>query len=261
MAKHIGLKGLVSVPVSILIMLGMLAIPSYGGTFQLGILVRVGLSNAGAGNWELGAGDTSGSPSVTGDAVPYWQNNQDRRVEIEYQRGTNTLQVRLYQDATNGGTPNSISFNPAGGSLVATGATWTIPSSSFFVTATSGPNPPSSISLSNIALSSLSGALNILQPVQQTTLTASRAANGATVTVAESQDIVFQGDATGSWRLTGILMLNGIAGNAGVSGNNLAFGFAGSATGADVPEASTLSLIGLGMVVVGLCQRRWQSKK
>lgn len=252
---------MVSFLVPILIMLGILAIPSYGGTFQLGVLVRVGLSSPGVNNWELGAGATSGAPSVTGDVVPYWQNNQDRRVEIEYQRGTNTLQVRLYQDATNSGTPNSINFNPAGGSLVAAGATWTIPAASFFVTATSGPITPSSISLSNIALTGLSGALNILQPVQQTTLSASRLSGGATATVAESQDIVFQGDATGSWRLTGILRLTGIAGVAGVSGNNLAFGFAGSATGADVPEASTLSLIGLGMVVVGLCHRRWQAKK
>lgn len=258
MAKHIGRGGRL---VPILIMLGIFAIPSFAGTFQLGVLVRVGFSGTGANNWELGAGDTSGSPSVTGDVVPYWQNNQGRRVEIEYQQPTNTLQVRLYADASGSGTPNSVNFNPAGGSLVAAGATWTIPAASFFVTAASGPNPPSSISLSNVTLTGLSGVLNILQPVQQTTLTASRNAGGATATVTESQDIVFQGDATGSWRLTGVLTLTGIAGNAGVSGNNLAFGFAGSATGADVPEASTLSLIGLGMVVVGLCHRRWQAKK
>ncbi|MSV34535.1 MAG: PEP-CTERM sorting domain-containing protein [Bryobacterales bacterium] len=262
MSENSNLRGRPSsIPALVFIALFALAIPGYGAQFQLGVQIRAGFSGAGAGAWEVGAGDTSGTPSATVDATPYWANNTDRRVEIEYQRATNTLVVRLYQDATNTSAFNQANFNPTGGSQVAAGATWTLPAASFFVTAASGPNPPTSITLSNLALTSLSGALNILQPIQQTTLSASRAANGATSTVTETQDIVFQGDATGSWRLTGILNLTGIAGAAGASGNELSFGFAGTAVGAAVPEASTLLLIGMGMVALGLCHRRTNSKR
>ena len=234
----------------------LLAVPGYGAQYQLGVLIRAGFSATGAGAWELGAGDSSGSPAVTGDATPYWSNNQDRHVEIEYQKATNNVQVRLYQDATNTSGFSQMNFNPTGGGLVAASATWVIPTTSFFVTAASGPNPPSSISLSNITLAGISGALNILQPLQQTTLTASRGANGATSTVTQSSDIVFQGDSTGSWLLTGNLNLKGFAGPVGVSGNDLAFTFGGTATGATIPEPSSAALAGLGMLALVLIERR-----
>jgi PEP-CTERM motif-containing protein len=245
-------------PLLVAVMLFAISMPGYAAQFQLGVLIRAGSLAAGAGNWEIGAGDTSGAPSGTADATPYWANNTDRRVEIEYQKATNTLEVRLYQDATNTSAFSVVDFNPTGGSLVGAGATWTLPASSFFVNAAGGPTPPTSITLSNLSLSGLSGALNVLSPIQQTTLAASRAANGATSTVTEAGDIVFQGDATGSWRLTGILNLTGIAGGAGASGNELSFGFAGTAV---VPEASTLMLIGMGMVALGLFHRRKNSQR
>jgi PEP-CTERM motif-containing protein len=233
----------------------LLTVPAYGAQYQLGVLIRAGFSATGAGAWELGAGDSSGSPATTSDATPFWSNDEDRHVEIEYQKPTNNLQVRLYQDATNTSGFSQVNFSPTGGAAVAASATWVIPTSSFFVTAASGPTPPSSISLSNITLGGISGALNILQPLQQTTLTASRGANGATSTVAQSSDIVFQGDATGSWLLTGNLNLKGFAGPAGVSGNDLAFSFGGTAVGAAVPEPTSVALVGLGMLALVLIDR------
>ena len=75
----------------------------------------------------------------------------------------------------------------------------------------------------------------------------------------QSQDIVFQGDATGSWRLTGNLNLQSFffgPGPFGTSGNDLAFGFGATAAGAIVPEVSTFALVGLGMIAMGLIRRR-----
>ena len=244
--------------VGLLLALVLLAGPGYAAQFQLGVLVQAGFAATGPGFWEFGAGNTSGAPVSTNDLTPYWQNGVDRRVEIEYRKATNNLQVRMYQDGTNTSPFSQVNFNPTGGASIVPTATWTLSAASFFVTATNGTFLPTSITLSGLALSPISGALNILQPIQQTTLTAARGFFGATTTVTQSQDIVFQGDSTGSWRLTGNLNLQGFFGFGpfGATGNDLAFGFGATAAGAIVPEVSTFALVGLGMIAMGLIRRR-----
>jgi hypothetical protein len=241
--------------VGLLLGLVVIATPGYGAEFHLGTLIRIGSPGSGVGQWDIAAGDSSGA--VATDVSPYWQNNQQRLVEIEYRKPTNTVQVRVYEGTSNlaGQTFNQVLYNPTGGAGVVAAATWTISASSFFVTATSGPIPPSSTTLSNIALTGLSGAL-VLQPLLQTTLAASRGAGGATNTVTQSQDIVFQGDSTGSWRLTGNLRFTGLAGPVGATGNNLFFGLVASADDAAVPEPSAIVLTGLGLAALGLVHRR-----
>ena len=68
-------------------------------------------------------------------------------------------------------------------------------------------------------------------------------------------DAYFTGDASGNWRLQGIVSMNAIIGTP--SNNGLSFGI--SANAADVPEPMPSLLIGLGLLWVALRGRRGQA--
>jgi hypothetical protein len=232
-----------------------LALPGHAATFGLGTLIQVALSSSSTNGATIGAGDNGSASTVSANAASF-QDGQGRWVAILYQQPTNTLQIRLYDGATNGSAYTSINYNPAGGPPAAN-VMWTIPAAAFFVSATTGVNRPTSISFSNLTLTGISGALNIISPMSQTSLTASKAGGPASPgqTTIQGGDIMFQGDSTGSWMLSGLLTLTGVNGN-GASGNELALGFSGTASA--VPETSSLSLMGIGLaaLIVGGRGRR-----
>ncbi|MEO5923963.1 MAG: PEP-CTERM sorting domain-containing protein [Bryobacteraceae bacterium] len=216
--------------------------------FQFGVLVQAGI--AGAGDWEIGVGTTSAAPVNTASLANQWVNGADRAVQMEYLKGTNTVNVRVYNGATTTGAFTQASYNPTGGGLVGANAIWTLPTASFFATATSGTLFGTSITVSNLTLSGVSGAINIIQPIQQTTLDASRGFLGATDTVSQSQNIVFTADSSGSWRLTGTINMTGLPPTLlGATGNQLALSVGASAVDA-VPEPGTFGfmLLGAGLI-------------
>jgi hypothetical protein len=174
-----------------------------------------------------------------------------KRVWTERQIGNSARAVlRLYQNGSNT-QYSQLTYHPAG-SPVATNATWTLPASSFFATALSGPGVSSTITVSNLTLSGISGALTILKPIQQTSLQASSGLSAATQTVTQSQDIVFRADSTGSWQLNGFITLNGIGFAGGPTGNQLELALTAQAS----PEPASAVLMGAGLGALLLVQRR-----
>ena len=235
----------------------LLSAGAQGAEFQFGALLQWGV--AGNGDYEIAVGNNPAAPDATASLANHWVSNVERLIQVEYLKGTNTATVRVYDGATATGGSTQVSFQPTGGGTVAADAIWTLPASAFFVTAqgvgSGGPIFGSSASLSNITLSGVSGAINVIQPIQQTTLTAARGFLGGTSTVAQTGDIVFQADATGSWRLQGTLRLT-LSTTIGVDSNDLQLGISGAAVEA-VPEPGTVGLVSIGfLVMAGVARRR-----
>ena len=225
------------------------AIPSQGATFGLGTLIEVGLSGSGANGAVLKAGDNGAASAITGSAASF-ANNAGRWFEIVYSKPANMLTVKLYTGSTNASSFTTVNYSPTGAATVGANAIWTIPASAFFVTAASGPVLGSSITIQNLTLSGLSGGLNIISPMQQTTLSATRGIGGGTATGVQSGDIVFQGDNNGSWMLSGLLTMTGILPVIGPAGTDLEFGFSANASTPTVPETSSLPMMGTGLAVL-----------
>jgi hypothetical protein len=218
--------------------------------FNLSVLIQAG--DAGISDWEAGQGDNT--PTSTTSISPYWANGVDRLVEMEYQKPTNTMTVRVYNDNTNLSAFDSASFNPTGGGAVSATAEWTLPAAAFFVNALGSAGRGTAMTVSNITLGGVFGAITILQPLQQTTLTASRAAGMPTSSVTQSDDVVFLADNTGSWRLSASVRLSGISGVGAATNNQLAWGL--SAVASEVPEPATFGLIALGFMGMFLVRKR-----
>ncbi|MDX1981341.1 MAG: hypothetical protein SFV51_13815 [Bryobacteraceae bacterium] len=224
------------------------------GQFQFGAMIRAGLS--GASQWEIGAGASSGSLSATGNVAPYFTDGNSYLFEVGYLKSTNTAYTRVHANTNPASAFSQASYNPAGGASTGADAIWTLPASSFFVTAapTFGFT---AMRLSSLTLQGVSGAVNVIQPIQQTTMTAAQILGFFSGTVTQSQDIVFQADASGSWRLRGVLQMWGLASNGGTaSGSQLAFGFGASAEDAHAPEPGSVGLALLGLSLMFMVQRR-----
>ena len=215
-----------------------------GAQFQFGALVQAGV--AGTGDWEIGIGTTATAPSSTASLGTHWADGVSRMVEMEYLKPTNTVNVRVYNGNTATGAFTQASYNPAGGAAVGANAIWTLPASSFFVQAL-GTIQPISITVSNITLTGISGALNVIQPIQQTTLAASHGLFGGTDITAQSGDVVFQSTGSGSWRMAASVTMTGFL--VLPSGNQTALGINASAVDA-VPEPSTFALLLVGGALV-----------
>jgi hypothetical protein len=242
--------------ISALLLLTAFAIPGFGANFSFGVLVQAeftgGLPSTG-GSDSVGAGDNASANGASNSST--WQSGQSHALQIEYLKATNTISVKLYQGANATGAFTETDYHPTGGGSQAANAIWTLPASAFFVTAQGGPLQVASASISNLALSGVSGGINILQPLQQTTLTASNIFGSPTSTVTQGQDIIFQGDSNGDWMLTGSLTFSGVALGA-TPANDLAFGFSGTAAGSSVPETSSLPLVGTGLAALIFFGRR-----
>lgn len=236
--------------VSALLMLMALAIPGFGANFSFGVLLQAGFTGgipSTGGSVTVGAGDNASANGASNSST--WQSGQAHALQIEYLKSTNTISVKLYQGATASGAFTETDYHPTGGGSLAANATWTLPASAFFVTAQGGPVQVASVSISNLALAGVSGGINILQPLQQTTLMASNIVGSPTSTVTQGQDIIFQGDSNGNWMLTGSLTFSGVALGT-TPANDLAFGFSGTAAGSSVPETSSLPLVGTGLAAL-----------
>ncbi len=226
-----------------------LASACHAAQFQVGAILQLG--GQGNSDWEIGAGTSASSPSATADDNPYWASGVAQQFDIFYSQPANAITVELFRSGS-ASLFNSVSYTSSGAAPAAN-ATWLISAASFFVQALAGPAGLTSVTVSNLALSGLNGAINVINPISQTTLQATHTAGGAASTVTQSQDIVFQGDSTGSWRLSGFMTLTGLLGPP--AGNQLAFGVTASTT--PEPAPALLSLLGLSL---GFAYRQWRKQ-
>jgi len=213
------------------ILLGILALAAAApaADFSFNVLIRAGVS--GAGDWEVGMGlNSSGVPAVSGQ-VGYYNNATPQRFEIGYNAATQQAFTRIYSDAAGSSLRLNLTYNVPSGTALSPTATWTLPASQFYVSA-SGRPLPTSVNVSSLAL----GVLNPLS------LTASNP-GGVTTSQLSTQgsNIVFQG---ASWMLSGQLTMSGLAAYAGSGGANrsqLQFGLNAQVT--ETPEPGTFALL------------------
>jgi hypothetical protein len=208
-----------------------------GASFGFSALMRLG--GTGSGDWDISAGGTNV------DLADYWASGASRQFTLTYNGTANTGELRLFSNT--GATSQALTFTPAG-TAPGANARWTLPASAFFASATTGANVFTGVTVSQLTLSGVSGSLNILSPLQQTTLQAGSGPFQANQLVTESQNVVFLSDSSGSWRLTGFVTMNffGLAG----SGNQDRVQFGLSAqTG--TPEPSSWAMLGTGLLLLG----------
>lgn len=191
--------------------------------FQFGTMIRAGLSTS--NSWEMAAGKTSSSTSETESLSRYYTNGSTHDFEIEYEKEENELKLTVRTSSSGSGSGRTeLTYHPTGGASAPASMLWTIPAGSFFLRAAQVVGA-TSIRLSNLKLE---GAISILQPIQQTTMTAAQNNTPGGVLVTQSKDIVFRTNNSGDWKLTGQIRLAGLAASAtgaGAKNDDLQFGF------------------------------------
>ena len=229
----------------------LLAPRGQAASFQVVTILQAGAS--GGGNWEVSSAGSPDPPLSNPIQQPintYWQNGANWEFEIDYNQPGH-LQVSVYQPQQNS-MQTIIDYDTHQNAVGNT--VWTLPASAFFVTALSGPTVSTQITVSGLTLSAYgqSTSLNILSPIQQTTLTASSGGAAGSQTITEGNNVVFQTDSNGQWALTGYITMTGIGVTGGATGNQLEFGvdtstFTYTST---TPEPATgmLMLAGLGLL-------------
>ncbi|GAB4419638.1 MAG: hypothetical protein OHK0021_24190 [Bryobacter sp.] len=236
-------------------LLGLMAVGAWAESFSFSSILRAGRF-AGA-DWEIGIGP-GGTNSASTSSFNYlgapgnnhWGNaNTWHDFQIGWNANTQSAFVRVF-NANNVAT--TVSVNKPGPALL-TNAIWTIPASSFFLGAAARPGP-TSVAVQNVSLSSgvqvLSGTLPNGAGVSQNG-SGSFLPNGAPI-------VINPASAGGSWTISGEIRFTGLTSQGGVAQNSqLQFLF--GATGSDVPEAGTLSTIGLGLVGLAIYRRRMRS--
>jgi len=224
-----------------------LTAPAAAADFNFNVLIRAGLQ--GNGDWEVGMGlNSAGVPTVQGQLSPYYQNGQPQRFEIGYIQSTGQAFTRIFADVTSSvlllnlvyAVPNAAPLSPSGA--------WTLPASSFYTRASLNTSAASSITVSNMSLSTGTAVLNpaSITAVNNTT-------TGQNTTQSSSQ--LFQ-SSTGDWLLTGELTLTGLRAYVpnGATRSQLQFGL--SAQAGDTPEPAAALLTVSALAALAYRQRR-----
>jgi hypothetical protein len=212
----------------------------------------------GGGDWEIGTGlnlpITSAWSTAHFDADGpgnWWVNGQAQTFRIGYNAATNSAYTTVF---------NAAPGNPLGASSTATlvnpGAapattTWTLPAASFNVRSSFNG---ASITVQNLTLGP---NVNLLSGVLPTNLTAAQS-GGFSVGSRMSAPLVIDAAANGgSWYIQGVITMAGLQGSGnGAGARNAQLQFNLAATGSDTPEATTMSLLGAGLLVMGWMRRR-----
>lgn len=192
-------------------------------------------------------GTTNSASTVTSDfgyetsGQQYWRDGgQPQNFRIGWNAAANSAYVTVWNAV---GVATTATMSNTGAQL-SSNALWTLPGGSMFSSAT-GLNQPSSILVSGLTLSPgvalLSGALPASLGASQT---------GSTIFNSVSAPIVINPAANGgNWYLDGTVRFTGFISQGGnASRSNLEFMML--ATGSNVPEASSILLIGGGLIAL-----------
>jgi hypothetical protein len=206
----------------------LLAAVAAGADFGFAAILQAGAQ--GAASWELGIGSSASALAATVDVSPYWSNGAGgpRNFSIGYTAATNTAYVTV--------SNRTATYHPSLGGALAAGGTWSLPATSFFVSAATAP-ANTSVTVSNLQLST---GMTVLQGLSTTTMTASPPGLQSLTT-----PVVMMAGGTSDWVLTGQILFTGLG---SASGSQLLFQLAANAS---VPEPSTFLMIGAGLLVFG----------
>lgn len=215
-------------------------VPAWGADFDLSATIRAGMP--GNGDWELGIGPGGNNTAFNAHlpAGRYYPNGLPNRFEIGYRNATNTAFLRYYSNAT---LFTEVVYDAPGAGL-GTGATWTIPAGSLFVSAARRNNALTRVVVDQLAVG---GGVQVLQPFSSTSLAAWQFGWSSIDSLAAP--VVFRTTGTGDWLLSGRIAFTGLAAytNPGAQRSQLQMIANVSGTSAAVPEPAPLALIAFGL--------------
>lgn len=235
---------------------------SFYSTLRAG---RSGSGVAGGNGWELATGTTPAYSGATWTTAQFaynsspsdnhWRaNDGTQQFRIGYNALTNTAyaSVQDYNGATNGTWTTAATASIANaGAAFPNNTVWTLPAGSFNVSAT-GKQDPSSIIIEGLTLSPNVALVSGTIPTNIGVI----GSPGVDTTASLSAPLVIDAAANGgSWFLTGTIRFSGLQGSGGsAQGSQLSFNL--GALGNQTPEATTMSLLGGGLVILGWMSRR-----
>lgn len=228
--------------------LALLSVSLGAANFSFYATMRAG-RNAG-GDWEQGLGSGSSASTVTSsfswsNANPHWRaGDQPQSFRIGYDAAQNQAYLSVWDSAN---VANTIRFNNSNPALDAS-AHWTLPASSFFVSA-SNRVVPTSITLENL---SLSPGVLVLSGSLPSTFGVGQSGNGGAQLATLPSTIVFQpASSGGDWYLSGTVRFSGLAATGpGARGSMLQLMM--NASGTNNPEPAAFVLLGLGLAAIFL---------
>jgi len=222
----------------------------WAADFDLSATIRAGLNDA--TGWELGIGPLGNNAFNNASLNPYLPDASPRQFQLGYTSSSNTAYLRYTHLS---GASQMVTFSPGGPGLGAR-SVWTIPVGSLFVTAEQRIWA-TSITAGGLTLS---GGVQVLQPLSATTLTASRGFFAPGVTTGLTSPAVFRTGASGDWMLSGTISFSGLSPYVpfgvltGAQQSQLQMG--ADIYGTTAPEPPMSGLLAVGLIVIGLRARR-----
>lgn len=237
----------------------LVTLPALGADFGFSTTIRAGLDSG--ADWELGIGpagnNTQNSAHVNG--AQYYPDNLPTRFEMGYTSATNTAFLRYYYYSyapLNQSVYTQINYSTAAPGLGAN-STWTLPASSFFVSAARRP-AGTGVVVDQLTLS----GVQVLQPFSTTTLSAIRPDTtppSAAVLTGMGNNVVFRTGATGDWLLSGRIAFSGLTAHVGGQGatrSQLQLLLSANGASAETPEPLSITMAGLGIAGLAALQHR-----
>lgn len=224
----------------------------WGADFSFYSTLRAG--QPGSADWEMGVGTNFLANTVTSDfgyetsGQQYWRaGGQPQNFRIGWNAVSNSAFVTVWNSA--GVATTATMSNP--GAALNNNAVWTLPAVSMLLWAV-GDSQPSSIQLSGLTLSPntalVSGTLPASLGVSQ---------SGSFAVNFVSAPIVINPAANGgNWYLDGAVRFTGLTSQGG-NARQSDLQFLMLASGSDTPEASSLGMIGGGLIALALL-KPWQ---
>ncbi len=207
-------------------------------------------------DWEMGVGNTSSASTSTQsfNYLGFPGNNHwgSSNVNHNFRMGWNATTNSAYVSVWNANNAPTTATYTVPGVPLGPNATWTLPIATFFLSA-AALSQPTSIQIQNVALSP---GVQILSGPLPSNVSLSQ--SGSPAFFANSAPIVFNPAAAGgSWYLSGQIRFTGLESQGGLARNSqLQFMMNAVGTSSAVPEASTWSMMGLGLAALVALRRR-----
>jgi hypothetical protein len=215
---------------------------AFAADFNMSTIIRAG----GNGNtdYELGIGPEGSSGANRGNVNPYYSSSTQYAFRVGYTNATNRAYVSIQRA---NGQWTQVNYGP-GGTGLGVGASWTIPASSLYVSATPAVWP-TRVTISNLTLGS---GLTVLSGLSTTTLTAQQWLSSDIDAL--TAPVIFRTTAAtgGDWLLSGLIQFTGLASDTfglGARGSQLAFDLGARGT-SETPEPDARAMVVIGVVLL-----------